>query len=316
MTKRDIAEQIGELISMTNKVQDQWAQWLLQRRHGGDPQVQQAMLAILSQIRDTVLQNARIAQGNILLDVGCGDGLIAFGALSLVGEQGKVLFCDISQNLLDHCHTLAQQMGVLDRCQFLQASADNLHMIESNSVDAVTARSVLVYVQDKMQALREFYRVLKPGGRLSIFEPIPRFMYPEPPHLLHGYDITPVMPIAQKLRAVYERSQFAQAGSPSDFDERDLLKFLEDVGFTEIYLALQISIVPGTSENASPLQKPSWEAFLKTSLNPLAPTLEEAMHQALTTDEANQFTRYFRPLVETGQKVDRLASAYLGAVKH
>jgi len=269
------------------------------------------MLSILSQIRDTVLQNARIAQGNILLDVGCGDGLIAFGALPLVGEGGKVLFCDISQNLLDHCHALAQQMGVLDRCQFLQASADNLHMIESNSVDAVTARSVLVYVQDKKQAFREFYRVLKPRGRLSIFEPIPRFMYPEPPHLLHGYDITPVMPIAQKLRAVYEQSQ-----SALDFDERDLLKLLEVVGFTEIHLALQISTVPGTSENASLLQKPNWEACLKSSLNPLAPTLEEAMHQALTADEANQFTRYLRPLVETIQKVDRLAAAYLAAVKY
>jgi len=169
---------------MTNKVQDQWAQWLFQRRHGGDPEMLQAMLSILSQIRDTVLQNARVTQGNILLDVGCGDGLIAFGALPLVGEQGKVLFCDISQNLLDHCHALAQQMEVIDRCQFLQASADNLQMIESNSVHAVTARSVLVYVQDKKQAFREFYRVLKPRGSLSIFEPIPRFTYPEPEQLL------------------------------------------------------------------------------------------------------------------------------------
>ena len=301
---------------MTDKVQDQWAQWLFQRRHGGDPEMLQAMLSILSQIRDTVLQNARVTQGNILLDVGCGDGLIAFGALPLVGERGKVLFCDISQNLLDHCQALAQQMEVLDRCQFLQASADNLQMIVSNSVHAVTARSVLVYVQDKKQAFREFYRVLKPRGRLSIFEPIPRFTYPEPAHLLCGYDITPIMPIAQKLRAVYERSQSAQAGSMSNFDEYDLLKLLEDVGFTEIYVALQIAVVPGTSETTPLVQKPNWEAFLKSSLNPLAPTLEEAMHHALTADEAAQFTRYLRPLVETRQRVDRSAVAYLGAVKH
>lgn len=302
---------------MTNKVQDQWAQWLFQRRHGGDPEVLQAMLSTLSQVRDTVLQNARVAQGNTLLDIGCGDGLIAFGALPLVGERGKVIFCDISQNLLDHCHGLAQQMGVLDHCQFLQASADNLHMIESNSVHAVTARSVLVYVQDKKQAFQEFYRALKPRGRLSIFEPIPSFMYPEPPHLLYGYDMTPIMPIAQKLRAVHERFQSAQAGAMSDFNERDLLKFLEDVGFTEVYLALQIAIIPGTSENIPvAAQKPNWEAFLKSSLNPLAPTLEEAIHHSLTADEADQFTRYLRPLVETRQRIDRSAVAYLGAVKH
>ncbi len=302
---------------MTNKIQDQWAQWLLQRRHGGDPQVLEAMLSTLSQIRNTLLQNARIRPGNTLLDVGCGDGLIAFGAIPLVGERGKVIFCDISQNLLDHCHTLAQQMGILDRCQFLQASADNLHMIESNSIDVVTARSVLVYVKDKKKALQEFYRVLKPRGRLSIFEPIPSFMYPEPPNLLSGYDVTPIMPLAKKLRAVYERFQSAQTGSMSDFTERDLLKFLEGVGFPEIYLALQIGIVPGTSENIPPAaQKPSWEAFLKSSLNPLTPTLEEVIHQALTADEADQFIKYLRPLVETRQRVDRSAVAYLGGVKY
>lgn len=302
---------------MTNKIQDQWAQWLLQRRHGGDPEVLEAMLSTLSQVRDTVLQNARISQGNILLDVGCGDGLIAFGAIPLVGERGKVIFCDISQNLLDHCRALAQKMGVLDRCQFLQASADNLQMIESNSVDVVTARSVLVYVREKKQALQEFYRVLKPRGRLSIFEPIPSFMYPEPPNLLYGYDMTPIMPMAKKLRAVYERYQSAQTGSMSDFTERDLLKFLEEVGFPETYLALQIAIVPGTSENIPPAaRKPNWEAFLKSSLNPLTPTLEEAMRQAFTADEAEQFIKYLRPLVETRQRVDRSAVAYLGAVKY
>src|SRR5260370_1559081 len=202
-------------------------------------------------------------------------------------------------------------MGVLERCQFLQASGDNLHMIESDSVDAVTARSVLIYVQDKMQAFREFHRVLKPGGRLSIFEPIPRFTHPEAPHRLHGYDMTPIMPIAQKLRAVYERSRSAQAGF-TDFDERDLLKLLENVGFLEIYLALQSAIVPGTSKNIpATVPKPNWEAFLKSSLNPLAPTLEEAIQQALTADEAEQFTRYLRPLVETRQRVDRSAVAYV-----
>jgi hypothetical protein len=101
-----------------------------------------------------------------------------------------------------------------------------------------------------------------------------------------------------------------------DFDERDLLKLLEVVGFTEIYLALQVSIVPGTSESASLVQKLNWETFLKSSLNPLAPTLEEAMNHALTADEASEFTRYLRPLVETRQKVERLAAAYLGAVKY
>jgi hypothetical protein len=55
---------------------------------------------------------------------------------------------------------------------------------------------------------------------------------------------------------------------------------------------------------------------LQTSLDPFIPTLEEAIHQALTPDEADQFISYFRPLVETGKRLERGAMAYLWAVKH
>lgn len=55
-------------------------------------------------------------------------------------------------------------MGDLFRASFVCASADDLSQIASGSVDVVTARSVLIYVADKAQCFREFYRVLKPGG--------------------------------------------------------------------------------------------------------------------------------------------------------
>src|SRR5581483_5159805 len=165
---------------MKGSTQDYWAQWLLHRRFGGDDQQLRAMLATLEKVRDQVLQHARVGEGNIVLDVGCGDGLLAFGALDGIGEQGKVIFSDISQDLLDHCYALAQQMKVSERCRFIQASATDLSAIEDNTVDVVTTRSVLIYVREKQRAFQEFYRVLKPGGRLSIFEPVNRFAYPEP----------------------------------------------------------------------------------------------------------------------------------------
>ena len=58
-------------------------------------------------------------------------------------------------------------MNLLQRCEFVRASADDLGMFENESVDAITTRSVLIYVYAKQQAFKEFHRVLRPGGQLS-----------------------------------------------------------------------------------------------------------------------------------------------------
>ena len=66
----------------------------------------------------------------------------------------SVVFCDISQDLLDHCRAAAAAEGLLDRCRFILASADSLGGIADASVDVVTTRSVLIYVTDKAEALQ------------------------------------------------------------------------------------------------------------------------------------------------------------------
>jgi len=295
---------------MSNPIRDQWARWLLHRRHGGDPEEQKACLEALYPIRDQVLWNAKVAEGAVVLDVGTGDGLIAFGTLAQVGERGQVIFSDISQDLLDHCRALADQLGVLDRCRFLQAAAEDLAALADASIDVVTTRSVLIYVTAKPQAFREFYRVLKPNGRLSIFEPINRFSYFEPTPLFWGHDVTPIRDLAQKVNAVYDRIHPLETDPLMNFDERDLLTFTEQVGFAEIQLELQVKILPPI-----PGQGRKWESFLRTAPNPRAPTIEEAINQALTRDEAEQFMAYLRPLVETQRGAERSAVAYLWAVK-
>jgi arsenite methyltransferase len=291
-------------------IQDQWAQWLLQRRHGGDAGHQQAMLKELLAIRDQVLQHASIAAGETLLDVGAGDGLIAFGALPLVGEHGQVIFSDISQDLLDHCQALAGQMDVLERCRFARASADDLAPFADASVNVVTTRSVLIYVSAKRQAFHEFYRVLKPGGRISLFEPINRFAYPEPAHIFFGYNVAPVQEIADKVKAGFAcmAKGDASAYAPMmDFGEYDLLSFAEKAGFDEIHLDTQAKIEP---------KKPApWDGFVRSSPNPLAPTLEEVLQEALAPAEAERFVSHLRPLVEEGQGTYRVALAYLWAIK-
>ena len=141
---------------------DKWASWLLHGRDGDDPEQREKALEHLLPIRDRVLDGARIQPGEHLLDVGSGDGLIAFGALDLVGPEGAVTVSDVSADLVEHSRWVGDKLGVGSRMSFAVANAEDLGPIESGSIDVVTTRSVLIYVADKQQAFREFHRVLRP----------------------------------------------------------------------------------------------------------------------------------------------------------
>jgi ubiquinone/menaquinone biosynthesis C-methylase UbiE len=288
---------------------DQWAQWLLHRRHGGDEDRLKEVIDFLYPVRDKVLENAALVGDETLLDVGCGDGLIAFGALEHL-DQGRVIFSDISQDLLDAAQSLATDIGVHEQCQFIQADATTLAPIADASVNVVTLRSVLIYVKEKQKAFHSFYRVLKSDGVLSLFEPINRYSYPQPAHVMWGYDVAPVQEIASKVKAVY-RKIYSEDNPMLDFDERDLITMAEQAGFDEVHLELRIEVIP-----LHQLAKNDWEMMLYTAPNPLAPTLFEAMEQALTPDEINALTEYLRPKVEAQAGMLRQAIAYLWAVKY
>jgi arsenite methyltransferase len=290
---------------MTDPEKDIWSQWLLNRRFGGDPSRMKMVVNHLYPVRDKVLNHIHLKENETLLDVGCGDGLISFGALQKF-ENCRVIFSDISQDLLEHVEALAQEMNLRDRCQFVHASADDLSMFEDGSLDAVTTRSVLIYVPAKQKSFDEFYCILKVGGQLSIFEPINSFAFPEPQNRFGGYDVTPVAELAQKLENLYQRIQ-PDSDPMVDFNERDLVAYAENSGFSEIHLELQIEVKP--HENGD------WNAFLYTAANPKIPTIEEAMKEILTSAESQAFIDHLRPLVESRNGTRRMAVAYMWAVK-
>jgi len=297
---------------MTEPSGDIWSQWLLDRRHGGDPKRLKAVLDYLIPVRDKILDRAGLREGETLLDVGCGDGLIGFGALQRV-PSSQVIFSDIPARLLGQVETLAEQMQVTERTRFLQAPAEDLSAMPAESVDVVTTRSVLIYVKDKDKALGEFFRVLKPGGRLSIFEPINRFTYPEPAELFCGYDVGAVADLAQKVKRVFERYQPAGSDPMLDFDERDLIRLVAESGFEEIHLEYRVDIEPMKKESGC--ASGNWEVFLNSAGNPKIPTMGEAFAQALFPVEQEKFEAHLRPLVERNSGINKLAVAYLWARK-
>jgi arsenite methyltransferase len=291
---------------MTAVQKDIWSEWLLNRRFGGDSERMKKGLSLLYPIRDKILSHVDLKENQTLLDVGCGDGLIAFGALEKF-DRCRVIFSDISKDLLDHAETLARKMNVEDRCRFVYASADDLSVFENESVEAITTRSVLIYVADRQKAFLEFHRVIKPEGQLSIFEPISSFSDPEPVDRFAGYDIAAVMDITEKIKGLYDRIQPPGIDSMGNFSERDLINQAEKAGFQEVHLELQANIAPAEAMD--------WQVLLHTPWNPKVPSLAEAMDQALTPEETQKFVNHLRPLVESGKGMRRSAVAYLWAVK-
>lgn len=282
---------------------DQWSAWILERRFGGDERRARAMIEELGRVRDQILDYAELKPGDRLLDVGCGDGLIGFGALAR--EPGcSVVFSDVSKRLVDQCRRLAAAAGLTERGRFLVAAAEDLSPVDGGSIDVVTTRSVLIFVAVKLQAFQEFYRVLRPGGRISLSEPINRyFVQPDgsPPP---AFEPGPVRDLAERVRAVFKR---VAPAAMMDFDEKDLVRLIEQAGFQEVHLRLHVDV-----QTAKPQ---TWEAFYGASPNPLAPTIEEAANQVLTPVEVGRYVGHFRPLVERGLGTTRLALAYLWATK-
>jgi ubiquinone/menaquinone biosynthesis C-methylase UbiE len=289
---------------------DPWCQWIVQHRHGGDDEFRRELFAaFLAPLRDRLLDAAHIEEGDVVLDLGTGDGLIGFGALERAGPSGRVILNDLSADLLGLCRDYAAETGVLDRCRFVLGAVDDLREIDDASVDVVTIRSVLIYVKDKLASLRECYRVLRPGGRLALFEPINRFIVADYGRTFCGYDVSPIDDIVAKLEALYDSIQDPVDDPMVDFDERDLLVFVTVAGFDEVHLELRADIEPRM--NPQP-----WERFLASSANPLVPTIGEAISQTLTAEEAAVLERHLRPLVEHGIGKHQMATALVRAVKH
>ena len=111
--------------------------------------------------RRQALRRAGLKEGMQVLDVGTGTGLLAREALALCGAQGSLIGVDPSAGMMAQAH--------LPRASMLQGRAEALPCADAAS-DFLCMGYALRHLSDLDQALSEFFRVLRPGGRLLMLE--------------------------------------------------------------------------------------------------------------------------------------------------
>ena len=106
-----------------------------------------------------MLKAARLSGGESVLDAGCGAG---HTALYFAPHVAQVVACDLSTSMLAQGERLARERG-LSNLQFRQADVEHLPF-GSGEFDRVTTRYSAHHWPNPLAALREFRRVLRPGG--------------------------------------------------------------------------------------------------------------------------------------------------------
>jgi SAM-dependent methyltransferase len=106
-----------------------------------------------------------LRQGQVVLDVATGTGVVARAAASVVGPGGRVIASDISPRMLEQVQLGADPAGAA--IETLECSAMDLPL-DDGSVDVVLCQQGFPFIPDRAGAAREMHRVLRPGGVVGI----------------------------------------------------------------------------------------------------------------------------------------------------
>ena len=120
---------------------------------------------ILAPWAPLLVDGARLAEGERVLDVACGTGVVTRAAAKRVGPSGHVVGVDLNPGMLAVARSLPAPAGA--PIEWIERSALDLRLPDA-SFDAVLCQQGLQFFPDKALALRNMRRVLKHGGRLAL----------------------------------------------------------------------------------------------------------------------------------------------------
>ncbi|MDZ7623819.1 MAG: arsenite methyltransferase [Ignavibacteriaceae bacterium] len=122
-------------------------------------------------------EHAGIKKGDTVVDLGSGAGNDVFVTRAIVGDEGKVIGLDMTEEMIEKANKNNAKLGYKN-VEFYLGDIEQMPL-ESNLADVVVSNCVLNLVPDKQKAFSEIYRILKPGAHFCVSDIVIKGELPE-----------------------------------------------------------------------------------------------------------------------------------------
>lgn len=216
---------------------------------------------------------AELQQGEHILDVACGTGVVARRALADVGPQGKVVGFDLNAGMIE----VARSLPSSDAIEWVEGDALQMPFADEQ-FDVVLCQGGLQFMDDKVQAVREMYRVLKAGGRFVLL-------------LFRDIQYTPGFALlAEKIAPYTDQRALTSIHTPFTLgNSEEMQHLLREVGFQHIALRHE------TKE----IHFPSAEYFIRARLT--ATIVKDTITEDVVARAVQEVSAALQPYVINGE---------------